>query len=106
MNVQDIKAFKSNVLLEMPRQIEQTTKAGLILPTNSTKNGRLVSAKVLSVGEKVIDVAEGDRVLFYPKSGDSVWRNTDANTELYLIPEGHIIAVLEDGEEFAVDVES
>ena len=68
-----------------------TTKGGLMLAENQREDIRYVEAKVLSVGEEVVGVKEGDFIFYDRHAGHKI----DIDKETYhVIKLGDVVVVL------------
>lgn len=69
-----IKAINRNVIVFEAAEIEKKSAGGLILTDNRVDYSSAISNMVLSVGDEVKYVKEGDRVYYLPRTGDVIKR--------------------------------
>jgi co-chaperonin GroES (HSP10) len=66
-----IQAINDHVVAEEIIPKEETTESGLVIPL-TVKLEPQKYGKVLSVGEKVENLKEGDEIIFHPNGGQAV----------------------------------
>lgn len=54
---------KNKILVEVPEEHNETTKSGIILPTEEKKQD--IIGKVVAIGDGVKDIDEGDTILVF-----------------------------------------
>lgn len=87
-----MKVLNEYVLIEEPIVAEKKSEAGIYLGEESVDYSRPITAKVLKVGKNVKEVAEGDTVLYMPKTG--IRMKQDENIQWRFLKEENIIAVM------------
>lgn len=92
-----IKPVLDRVLIKMEEQ-EETTKSGIILPTNSKEKPQI--AEVIEVGPG--GIIDGNEVKMFIKNGDKVIANKYAGTEIkyegteyIILRQSDILAIIE-----------
>lgn len=84
-----MKVIKSNILCREIKSESPTTKIGGFVVPNDQKD--YMEAEVMSVGEEVKEIKEGDRIYIYPNAGKKI----DVHGENYrIINVSEVIIVL------------
>ena len=90
-----MKAVGKCLVIEKTKEGTTTTKGGLMLAENQREDIRYIEAKVLSVGEEVVGVKEGDMIFYDRHAGHNI--DIDKESKIYLIRElNKLIMVVED----------
>jgi chaperonin GroES len=86
-----MKAVGKCLVIEKIKEGTTTTKGGLMLAENQREDIRYIEAKVLSVGEEVVGVKEGDMIFYDRHAGHKI----DIDKETYhVIRLGDVVVVL------------
>ena len=86
-----MKAVGKCLVIEKIKEGTTTTKGGLMLAENQREDIRYIEAKVLSVGEEVVCVKEGDMIFYDRHAGHKI----DIDKETYhVIRLGDVVVVL------------
>ena len=67
-----MKVINKNIMVFEAKEPEKKSAGGLILTDNRVDYSTAISNKVVSVGEDVKYVKEGDIVYYLPRTGDSI----------------------------------
>lgn len=67
-----MKAIGRNLIIEKKKEGTTKTKGGLLLAENQREDIRYTEADVLSVGEQVEGLKEGDRIFFDRHAGHKI----------------------------------
>ena len=86
-----MKAIGKCLVIEKIKEGTTTTKGGLMLAENQREDIRYIEAKVLSVGEEVVGVKEGDIIFYDRHAGHKI--NIDKET-YQVIRLGDVVVVL------------
>jgi chaperonin GroES len=86
-----MKAIGKCLVIEKIKEGTTTTKGGLMLAENQREDIRYIEAKVLSIGEEVVGVKEGDMIFYDRHAGHKI----DIDKETYhVIRLGDVVVVL------------
>jgi chaperonin GroES len=86
-----MKAIGKCLIIEKTKEGTTTTKGGLMLAENQREDIRYIEAKVLSIGEEVVGVKEGDTIFYDRHAGHKI----DIEKDTYhVIRLGDIVVVL------------
>jgi chaperonin GroES len=86
-----MKAVGKCLVIEKIKEGTTKTKGGLMLAENQREDIRYIEAKVLSVGEEVVGVKEGDMIFYDRHAGHKI----DIDKETYhVIRLGDVVVVL------------
>ena len=86
-----MKAIGKCLVIEKIKEGTTTTKGGLMLAENQREDIRYIEAKVLSVGEEVVGIKEGDMIFYDRHAGHKI----DIDKETYhVIRLGDVVVVL------------
>lgn len=87
-----LKVLKDYVLVEeIQESKEKVSESGIVLKVSNDDPKGLIKSKVIGVGKDVVEVKEGDMVLYMPRVGIPMTQN-DANWRF--IKEESLIAVV------------
>ena len=65
-----IRALKDYVLVEeVQENKEKVSESGIVLKVSNDDTKGLIKSKVIGVGKDVVEVKEGDTVLYMPRTG-------------------------------------
>ena len=67
-----MQAIGKNLIIQKIKEGTTTTKGGLMLAENQREDIRYIEAKVLSIGEEVISVKEGDMIFYDRHAGHKI----------------------------------
>ena len=86
-----MKAIGKCLIIEKTKEGTTTTKGGLMLAENQREDIRYIEAKVLSIGEEVVGVKEGDTIFYDRHAGHKI----DIEKDTYhVIRLGDVVVVL------------
>ena len=86
-----MKAVGKCLVIEKIKEGTITTKGGLMLAENQREDIRYIEAKVLSIGEEVVGVKEGDYIFYDRHAGHKIV----VDKEIYhVIRLGDVVVVL------------
>lgn len=86
-----MRAVGKCLVIEKIKEGTTTTKGGLMLAENQREDIRYIEAKVLSIGEEVVGVKEGDMIFYDRHAGHKI----DIDKETYhVIRLGDVVVVL------------
>jgi chaperonin GroES len=86
-----MKAVGKVLIIEKIKEGTTKTKGGLMLAENQREDIRYIEAKVLSIGEEVVGIKEGDRIFYDRHAGHKI----DVEKETYhVIRLGDVVVVL------------
>lgn len=86
-----MKAIGKCLIIEKIKEGTTKTKGGLMLAENQREDIRYIEATVLSIGEEVVGIKEGDRIFYDRHAGHKI----DINKETYhVIRLGDVVVVL------------
>ena len=86
-----MKAIGKCLIIEKTKEGTTTTKGGLMLAENQREDIRYVEAKILSIGEEVVGVKEGDTIFYDRHAGHKI----DIEKDTYhVIRLGDVVVVL------------
>jgi len=86
-----MKAVGKVLIIEKIKEGTTKTKGGLMLAENQREDIRYIEANVLSIGEEVVGVKEGDRIFYDRHAGHKI----DIDKETYqVIRLGDVVVVL------------
>jgi chaperonin GroES len=86
-----MKAIGKCLIIEKTKEGTTKTKGGLMLAENQREDIRYIEATVLSIGEEVVGIKEGDRIFYDRHAGHKI----DINKETYhVIRLGDVVVVL------------
>jgi chaperonin GroES len=86
-----MKAVGKCLVISKKKEGTTKTKGGLLLAENQREDIRYIEAEVLSVGEEVVGVKEGDRIFYDRHAGHKI----DIDKETYhVIRLGDVVVVL------------
>ena len=86
-----MKAVGKCLIIDKIKEGTTKTKGGLLLAENQRDDIRYVQAKVLSIGDEVVGVKEGDLIFYDRHAGHKVEINKDI---YHLIRLGDVVVVL------------
>jgi len=86
-----MKAVGKCLIIEKIKEGTTKTKGGLLLAENQREDIRYVQAKVLSIGDEVVGVKEGDSIFYDRHAGHKIEINKDI---YHLIRLGDVVVVL------------
>jgi len=86
-----MKAIGRNLIIKVVKETTTQTKGGLILNEKSREDIRYRKANIISAGEEVVGVKEGDTVYFDRSAGHGIEINGD---KLHVIKNQDIVVVL------------
>lgn len=86
-----MKAIGKCLIIEKKKEGTTKTKGGLMLTENQREDIRYIQAKVLSIGEEVVGVKEGDVIFYDRHAGHKI--DIDKET-YYVIRLNDIVVVL------------
>ena len=67
-----MKAIGRNLVIKKTKEGTTTTKGGLMLAENQREDIRYIEAKVISVGDEVVGVKEGDSIFYDRHNGHKI----------------------------------
>ena len=76
-----MKAIGKCLIISKVKEGTTSTKGGLLLAENQREDIRYIEAKVLSIGEEVAGVKEGDMIFYDRHAGHKI----DINKETYFV---------------------
>lgn len=86
-----MRAIGKCLIIEKIREGTTKTKGGLMLAENQREDIRYIEANVLSIGDEVVGVKEGDRIFYDRHAGHKI----DIDKETYqVIRLGDVVVVL------------
>ena len=86
-----MKAIGKSLIIRKIKEGTTTTKGGLMLAENQREDIRYIEAKVLSIGEEVVGIKEGDIIFYDRHAGHKI----DIDKEAYqVIRLGDVVVVL------------
>lgn len=86
-----MRAIGKCLIIEKLKEGTTKTKGGLMLAENQREDIRYIEAKVLSIGEEVVGVKEGDSIFYDRHAGHKI----EINKESYhVIKLGDVVVVL------------
>ena len=86
-----MKAVGKCLVIQKIKEGTTKTKGGLMLAENQREDIRYIEANVLSIGEEVVGVKEGDRIFYDRHAGHKI----DIDKEsYYVIRLGDVVVVL------------
>lgn len=86
-----MRAIGKCLIIEKIKEGTTKTKGGLMLAENQREDIRYIEANVLSIGEEVVGVKEGDRIFYDRHAGHKI----DVEKETYhVIRLGDVVVVL------------
>ena len=86
-----MRAIGKCLIIEKIKEGTTKTKGGLMLAENQREDIRYIEANVLSIGEEVVGVKEGDRIFYDRHAGHKI----DIDKETYhVIRLGDVVVVL------------
>lgn len=86
-----MKAVGKCLIIQKVKEGTTKTKGGLMLAENQREDIRYIEAKVLSVGEEVVGVKEGDNIFYDRHAGHKI--DIDKDT-YHIIRLGDVVVVL------------
>jgi chaperonin GroES len=86
-----MKAIGKCLIIEKVKEGTTKTKGGLMLAENQREDIRYIEAKVLSVGEEVVGVTEGDMIFYDRHAGHKIEIEKDT---YHVIRLGDVVVVL------------
>jgi len=86
-----MKAVGKCLIIDKIKEGTTKTKGGLLLAENQRDDIRYVQAKVLSIGDEVVGVKEGDSIFYDRHAGHKIEINKDI---YHLIRLGDVVVVL------------
>lgn len=86
-----MRAIGKFLIIEKIKEGTTKTKGGLMLAENQREDIRYIEANVLSIGDEVVGVKEGDRIFYDRHAGHKI----DIDKETYqVIRLGDVVVVL------------
>lgn len=86
-----MRAIGKCLIIEKIKEGTTKTKGGLMLAENQREDVRYIEANVLSIGDEVVGVKEGDRIFYDRHAGHKI----DIDKETYqVIRLGDVVVVL------------
>ena len=86
-----MEAVGKCLIIQKVKEGTTTTKGGLMLAENQREDIRYIEANVLSIGDEVVGVKEGDRIFYDRHAGHKI----DIDKETYqVIRLGDVVVVL------------
>jgi len=86
-----MKAVGKVLIIEKVKEGTTKTKGGLMLAENQREDIRYIEANVISVGEEIVGINEGDRIFYDRHAGHKI----DIEQESYhVIRLGDVVVVL------------
>ena len=86
-----MRAVGKCLIIEKIKEGTTTTKGGLMLAESQREDIRYIEAKVLSIGEEVVGIKEGDMIFYDRHAGHKI----DIDKETYhVIRLGDVVVVL------------
>ena len=86
-----MRAIGKCLIIEKIKEGTTKTKGGLMLAENQREDIRYIEANVLSIGDEVVGVKEGDRIFYDRHAGHKI----DIDQETYqVIRLGDVVVVL------------
>jgi chaperonin GroES len=86
-----MRAIGKCLIIEKIKEGTTKTKGGLMLAENQREDIRYIEANVLSIGDEVVGVIEGDRIFYDRHAGHKI----DIDKETYqVIRLGDVVVVL------------
>ena len=86
-----MRAIGKRLIIEKVKEGTTETKGGLLLAENHREDIRYIEANVLSIGDEVVGVKEGDRIFYDRHAGHKI----DIDKETYqVIRLGDVVVVL------------
>ena len=86
-----MRAIGKCLIIEKIKEGTTKTKGGLMLAENQREDIRYIEANVLSIGDEVVGVKEGDRIFYDRHAGHKI----DIDKETYqIIRLGDVVVVL------------
>ena len=86
-----MRAIGKCLIIEKIKEGTTKTKGGLMLAENQREDIRYIEANVLSIGDEVVGVREGDRIFYDRHAGHKI----DIDKETYqVIRLGDVVVVL------------
>jgi chaperonin GroES len=86
-----MKAVGKVLIIEKIKEGTTKTKGGLMLAENQREDIRYIEANVVSVGEEIVGIKEGDRIFYDRHAGHKI----DIDKETYhVIRLGDVVVVL------------
>jgi chaperonin GroES len=86
-----MKAVGKVLIIEKIKEGTTKTKGGLMLAENQREDIRYIEANVVSVGEEIVGIKEGDRIFYDRHAGHKI----DIEKETYhVIRLGDVVVVL------------
>jgi chaperonin GroES len=86
-----MKAIGKCLIIEKLKEGTTKTKGGLLLAENQREDIRYIEAKVLSIGEEVVGVKEGDMIFYDRHAGHKIEIDKDT---YHVIRLGDVVVVL------------
>jgi chaperonin GroES len=86
-----MKAIGKCLIIQKKKEGTTTTKGGLMLAENQREDIRYIEAKVLSIGQEVVGVKEGDMIFYDRHAGHKIEIDKDT---YYVIRLGDVVVVL------------
>jgi chaperonin GroES len=86
-----MKAIGKCLIIEKVKEGTTKTKGGLMLAENQREDIRYIEAKVLSIGEEVVGVKEGDMIFYDRHAGHKIEIEKDT---YHVIRLGDVVVVL------------
>ncbi len=86
-----MKAVGKCLIIEKIKEGTTKTKGGLLLAENQREDIRYIQAKVLSIGDEVVGVKEGDLIFYDRHAGHKIEIDKDI---YHLIRLGDVVVVL------------
>lgn len=86
-----MKAIGKCLIIDKLKEGTTTTKGGLLLAENQREDIRYIEAKVLSIGEEVVGVKEGDMIFYDRHAGHKIEIDKDT---YHVIRLGDVVVVL------------
>ena len=86
-----MKAVGKCLIIDKIKEGTTKTKGGLLLAENQREDIRYIQAKVLSVGDEVVGVKEGDMIFYDRHAGHKIEIDKDI---YHLIRLGDVVVVL------------
>ena len=86
-----MKAVGKCLIIDKIKECTTKTKGGLLLAENQREDIRYIQAKVLSIGDEVVGVKEGDLIFYDRHAGHKIEIEKDI---YHLIRLGDVVVVL------------
>ena len=86
-----MKAVGKRLIIEKTKEGTAETKGGLLLAKNHREDIRYIEAKVISIGDEVVGVKEGDIIFYDRHNGHKIEPNKET---YYVIKLDDVVVVL------------